>query len=84
MVCIMCGKKFDGGYSVEGHDVCDECGKTYSLEQIYDTIDKNTIKNEDATQASMVNGGKIDAFGDVPNFNYNDWYTQLFELKDYE
>lgn len=44
-----------------------------------------TQLDEDATQASSF-GGRVSLFGDKDNinFNYNDWYNQLFELKDYE
>lgn len=45
----------------------------------------DNIKEEDATQASAF-GGRVSLFGDKDNvnFNYNDWYNQLFELKDYD
>lgn len=43
----------------------------------------DNIKEEDATQASAF-GGRVSLFGDKDdtNFNYNDWYNQLFELDD--
>lgn len=47
-----------------------------------DNIDKNL--NEEATQASNVDGGKVDTFGSKDNFNYNNWYKELLELKDFE
>ena len=47
-----------------------------------DNIDKNL--NEEATQSANVDGGRIDIFGSKDNFNYNNWYKELLELKDYE
>lgn len=46
--------------------------------------DKDKVQ-EEATQSSMVDGGKIGVFGEPDNnFSYKDWFEQLFELKDYE
>lgn len=47
-----------------------------------DNIDKNL--NEEVTQSANVDGGRIDIFGSKDNFNYNNWYKELLELKDYE
>lgn len=39
---------------------------------------------EDATQSSNIAGGRVDIFGSPDKFNYNKWYKELLELKDYE
>lgn len=80
MVCAKCNKEFEGGYSVEGLDICDECGRKYTLAEL-ESLKK---KNEDATQASMVDGGRISVFGSKSDNDLNDFYKELFELKDYE
>lgn len=84
MLCDICGKQFTGGYALYGNfNICDECGRTYSLKQIDDILNSDK-KTESATQPSMVSGGKVDVF---TNNGYNsklnnDWYSQLFELND--
>ena len=79
MVCAKCNKEFEGGYSVEGLDICDECGRKYTLAEL-ESLKK---KNEDATQASMVDGGRISVFGSKSDNDLSDFYKELFELKDY-
>lgn len=44
----------------------------------------DNIKEEDATQASAF-GGRVSVFGsNDSDFNYKDWYNQLFNLDDTE
>lgn len=80
MVCAKCNKEFEGGYSLEGLDICDECGRKYTLAEL-ESLKK---KNEDATQASMVDGGRISVFGSKSDNDLNDFYKELFELKDFK
>lgn len=41
--------------------------------------------NEDCTQVSNVDAGKVDIFNTVAHkVDEEDWYKQLFELRDWE
>lgn len=51
-------------------------------ETLNDIVDKMT---EEATQVSMVDGGRVDTFTNTPRkIDEEDWYKQLFELDDWK
>ncbi len=82
MKCAICNNEFKGGYVIHNHNICDACGKQYSLKDIEEKL-KEIIKNEEVTQSSMVDGGKISIFGSSNENDITDLYKELFELKDY-
>lgn len=86
MICALCNKEFEGGYAIGNFNVCDDCGKQYSLKTIQDKlneINKNELQ-EDATQVSNIGTNKVSIFGDNKNnIIENSWYEQLFEDKEF-
>lgn len=74
------GKK---GGPIEQPIIYDKANRIVDIKDIENSV--NNKKEEDATQCSMVDGGRIDVFGSDANnkFDPQDWYKQLFELNDY-
>lgn len=84
-ICDICKSTYDGGgYALpDNHHICDNCGRKYTLEQINKKLGIESL-SEEATQTSMVDGGRVDVFTNngSNHFNEDDWYKQLFELND--
>lgn len=86
MKCAICNKEFTGGYAIGKFDVCDDCGRQYSLKTIENKLnkqDKDELQ-EDATQVSNIGTNKVSIFGDNTDKIIEDsLYDQLFEDKEF-